>query len=371
MKHSFKIISKFLVFFLGGLLVGYFCYILISNRDLKQKETVGINQVIPLISEFYQFAWEKPTVLQSFRKNTHQCPSISFNPNNVGDMYFECNSELFQCFIENRFKDFSSNHKLKFNETLFESRASIESATDDVLLTIEIISPVKYSWKLKLNNTCKQVNLPERIYNYGPVDKDGFQWDTIGRKIFIDKRLVTNKEIYFWSLKNSKMKHLVRERKLDYLPATHLNFAEKFSYCSEHKKKLMEAHIWQAASYFVQTTTNKTPDYIYKHPYPWGRDQKFEFGTSLESCRRAWVQECEFKFKRIYFDDENTSWIGMYDILGGEYEYLVNPIDPDQNIKLSSKYLSGISNKHKIGELGKSMPEMMTAFRCYQEKFNE
>ncbi len=84
-------------------------------------------------------------------------------------------------------------------------------------------------------------------------------------------------------------------------------------------------------------------------------------------CQLAQVKGC----KERYFTTDSATWMGFHYGLGFYPESLVNFVEPEKNIKLSSKLLPPSAIEHELGKLGKwngiQEKELPVSFRCYEE----
>jgi len=230
-------------------------------------------------------------------------------------------------------------------------------------------------WPLILEDTCRDTYLPERIYSYGPRPERDTRplemvWDNLGRKIFIDKFLVTNADVGLWQKKKIKPEVLA-------LPALDLSIKEQEAFCAWRGARRMEAHLWDAASMTPPDINRPLPEFIVKPWLPWTRDRR---GTFFEKalkdrdwkptavdCGLAYVKECNGVAPYRPYHSDNVSWMGIFHILGGEPERLRNTVEPSLVIKGSHRYLSAKDTTHQLGIRLKDREA--AAFRCYREVF--
>lgn len=122
---------------------------------------------------------------------------------------------------------------------------------------------------------------------------------------------------------------------------------------------------------------NSLPERVARPQTPWQRDLSKTFLgmarinpdyqlTPLD-CDLAQVQGCHEKF----YTTDSVTWMGMNFALGFYPESLVNNIEPEKNIKMSSKFRAAESEVHELGVLGRwsgeNQKEFPVAFRCYEE----
>lgn len=233
------------------------------------------------------------------------------------------------------------------------------------------------SQSMLLADTCRDAFLPQRIYGYGKVpDKrdDGFLWDNFDRLLFIDRFYVTNQQVNEWRKFSKKL--LIEDRKLWPLPAL-LPRKEQIDYCAFLGKRLLEAKLFDAASMTPPDLKNPLPEKVPRPETPWQRDLRKTFLgmarinpdyqlTPLD-CELAQVEGCPSRFA----SSDSASWMGMNYSLGFYPESLRNFIEPEKNLKRSSKFFAPASTWHELGLRdtwsGEQSDKEPVAFRCYEE----
>ena len=213
---------------------------------------------------------------------------------------------------------------------------------------------------------CKGIELPQRVYGLGEFNpKNDFKWDNKNRRILFDRRLVTRHDILNWpgpldDKRREELRTRYTERELLHYPAHGLSLEEMKSFCRFHGKKLMEAHVWDAAAFMPSEIDNPEAISVVRTPYFWMKGKTGSFlenreenrPLTSEDCTKAYVQECH----EITPLNENIyglpSWNGMFQILGGSMEILDNIFRPRRNLIISSRELSRNSPWHRIGRRG-------------------
>lgn len=253
-----------------------------------------------------------------------------------------------------------------------------------LLVEVEVKEMPGKSWPMILDDSCRGSALPQRRYSYGPRPEKRerpheMDWDTDGRNIIIDKFLVSRSDVNTWWQATAKPAPLPETNaKLWALPAIGLTETERSEFCAWHGKKVMEAHLWDAATMNPPNIDRPFPEFVVKSWLPWTRDRR---GTFFEEaalnpdwepraidCALAYVKECQGKFPYLPHETDNVSWMGIYQVLGGTPEYLRNPVEPELELKASSQFLSAADPLH---QLGRRIPAADTAmgFRCYREDY--
>ena len=247
-----------------------------------------------------------------------------------------------------------------------------------ILVEFTIDEVPDLTWPMILTDTCRDVFLPERIYPYGKADPkkgEGFIWDNFGRRIFLDKFYVSNQQVNAWKILNGR-KDLELDRKKWPQPAL-LNLPEQKAYCSYWGKRLLEAKLFDAASMAPVDQKDPKPARVARPQTPWQRDLSKTFLgmarinedyqlTPLD-CVLAQVQGCSER----YYSTDSVTWMGMNFTLGFFPESLENTIDPEKNLKASSRFDAPDSEWHELGLRsswdGTQDPKLPVAFRCYEE----
>lgn len=230
-----------------------------------------------------------------------------------------------------------------------------------------------------LSDSCRDVYLPERIYPYGQEKNqkdEGLVWDNFDRRIFIDKFYVSNQQVNEWRLLSGQSSKFISDRTLWPFPAL-LDRKEQKAYCNFFGKRVMEAHLFDAATMSPGDLKNSTPERVLRPKTPWQRDISKTFigkarvndDYQLEplDCQLAQVEGCTVRL----FSTDSTTWMGINYALGYWPESFFNPFEPDKNLKLSSHFLPAYSEWHELGLRsswsGEQGKELAVAFRCYEE----
>ncbi len=335
-------------------------------------------------------------------KGPLRCPDeIEFSPN-VGRSYYQCQPHLWQCYWEGGLtpspaiklslfgRDFHIDSRAAFpaikkysekgrHYQMFKRPHPGIDLHYGYVVELHVKEIPGLTQAMILTDTCRDTYLPERFYVQG-LSKDkrdlGFIWDNFDRRIFIDKFYVSNQQINEWRLLTGQEDKVITDRKLWPSPAL-LSAKEQGQYCSYLGKRPLESHFFDAATMSPVDLKDPTPDRPLRPDTPWHRDLSKTFLgmarinsdyqlTPLD-CQLAQVQGCDLRF----FTTDSASWMGINFPLGFFPEVFVNSIEPERNLKLSSRFLPAHSEWHELGlrgswkgEQGKGLP---VAFRCYEE----
>ena len=218
------------------------------------------------------------------------------------------------------------------------------------------------SLQIILSQECAETFLPERRYAYGEYSKnrrDNFRWDNFGQKIFIDRYLVSNRDLKVWSDLGLAPKAIQFDAGLPDNPALKLTKSQMLSYCAFRGKQLMQAHILDAASFHPMDIQNVRPKSSLRNPYPWTRKKGTFLNKALndkgslfkkEYCKKIFTSECGETALLGASVARSRSWMGMYQVLGGQLEAVRNAVQPKYNLKASSQHFDIHSAWHKIGK---------------------
>ena len=321
--------------------------------------------------------------------------------NQISLRFSQCNPDLLRCWL--RETSFLSPYNVPAqNGQLLKLHYGAQGRAVELKLKA---TQTQQELRLMLKNSCRDSFLPERQFALGTPNenKSDWFWDNHGRWIFIDKFPVSNREIREW-LQHAKFEDVGRPKlefkdDLDWLmkPAINLLADQQELYCASIGGQVLKAHIFDAAAFFPSEVENV--EVIPRGPYPEGpRHQDSYLGETLirgetidveKLCRSFYSKECKELMPYYSHSELSSSWMGIFNVLGGEFEYLPNPIRPRRNLKLSSHHYPLNSSWHHVGERGfwsgkgsqfkdfnwrTEDPEIKTdfygvSFRCYRSKF--
>lgn len=286
--------------------------------------------------------------------------------------YFKNNPDYLNCFLSKgkilvRHRDkefyvmakrFPSGRYYRVVTHENDDRPMIPNYGVEVELMVEG-APKGLSLAFILEPQNSEVYLPQRVYGFGPfVEKGDWRFDTFGRHIFIDKFMVSFRDIAEW-VYFAKDKNLVSKVKFPtnqtewVKPASGLTIEQMTSFCAFRGKQLLPAHLYDAATFFPPDQEDLRPAKIVRGPYPWTYQRRMIF-TNEESFESSWCSKiysasCIGQAGFDFFDTRSNSWIGLSQVLGGYMEYLPNTIQKGKNIKASSFYFDFRSPWHQLG----------------------
>ena len=403
-----SIIPKIIIF-LGTLSVLGIILLFFRSRPQWQKFRPKPDTPEKLFAQVIEAAI--PKVLELWEEGDHfirkeglSCPKEIEFSNTVGRSYYQCQPHFWQCFWEGgagqafpslKIDLFGQTYHLKAKPVFptiaaysTENRYYQLAKTNGDGLAIKYGTVVELEIKeipgmgqaMLLSDTCRDTYLPQRIYGYGKTKdkKDrGFIWDNFDRQIFIDKFYVSNQKLNDWYLLNRQPEKIIKDRQLWAQPAL-LDREEQKNYCAFFGKRLMEAKLFDAATMSPTDLEEAMPEIVLRPQTPWQRDlSKTYLGvarinpdyqlTPLD-CQLAQVKGCEDRF----FTTDSATWMGIFFGMGFEREAFYNPIEPEKNMKMSSRDLPPASDWHELGVRSKwngkqEKNSKGVAFRCYEE----
>lgn len=386
--------------------------------QLTEKDT----RVLRLAAREFQKTFEWGDLKKSFQKGEFSCPNRILLNDSVHPDFLRCNPDYVHCLLKSKDGKFSFSHGkdahvVTFNQ-VFENPKNKEKQYFDVISRYKNshVGYPDHSYLFEVQNergklqflledTCRDVYLPQRKYAIGPYKgaenfQDEFYWDNFERHLFIDKEYISNRDVVEFNLYSGDKIDVKKITDLTRMafPATNLMPEDMRKVCAFRGKRLMESHLFDAATFFPANPKEKNPDVVFRGPYPWsyrpdGFLYEYQYGEektanlSLRECRKAYVQECQGLTAYIAYSNNSLSWLGIKHSIGGYFEYMVNKRERYKTIKASSFNFQASSKLNQLGkriawdENGHSRQNFTIgeeeefehdfyeiAFRCYKEK---
>lgn len=319
-------------------------------------------------------------------KNLKLCPEYN-NLQDIGANYLVCNQHFLNCWVKETIK----NYGLSFeSQKDFRGEAnSIAPYSKSYLSESSIQEPYGFHITLKDQNNkinlffssiCDEIKLDQRVYI--TKAKKEFLWDSYGQNIKIDRYPVSVSEVNWWiSFDHEAPKNKYLEDKKEwYKPSRNLSVKEKKDFCAFKGRRILESHIFDAATVLPSITNKPQNKFLKIYPYPWTKNTKDVFAykakntsnleplLTFENCQRIFSKECFEKFDFKYYSTNNISWNGLNMILGGFSEYLVNRLDLEQVVKRSSSSLSISAKEHQLVLRSTMQDDDQLVFRCMREE---
>jgi len=394
-KKSQKIciLTSLLLILGAGLLCAVYLYS--TKKKLSDTTLIEIDQILNLAALKVHQIYLKGDNHNLLKNNPKSCL------NEIGDMththpfYTKCNPGYLNCFFSGKLNKNDENNEIDFsvrfkniNYQFFVKKnqqnkyynihskfldADEYGPTSSIELVLYLKKWPEVSKTILLENACSNVYLPWGRYIYGPISVPGLdknirkkirqkeiEWDNYGRNIYIDKYLVTNRDVVEWKEKiQKKLSESEKRKELLSSPSIDLSKSEREEYCFFRGGQVMQAEIFDAAT-FLPLDERKKVAGPWRYPYPWGnyrQDNLFNHVSdestgpqiNKDTCSIIYSHECLNKFPFTNFGNNSTSWVEINQIMGGPLESMRNPIDPYLNLKTSSFYFNQNSSRQQLG----------------------
>jgi hypothetical protein len=358
MKNYKRFIAPVL---LCAVVIGIGFAIFLNKNAITQKpdqfvqEKIGLKRLIQNSSEIHKL-WIEGEESREWSLIKARCLKHLNITQKFDESLLRCSPVLLQChalFSKNlnyKLVEFEEVDNMPYRSMTKTNSSYSGIRETGVSVTIEDIQSKK-RLDIFLADQCHEVYLEQRAYAYGePVEiKDGedYRFDNFNRHIYFDTHLVTNAEVNDWlrfgsSETNRGIK--VKSGNDLFLPAVDLSYSQMENYCSYKGKQIMSAHIFDAATFLPMDLNEKIPKRNLRSPYYWTKKSS-EYKSD---CGLIYSKDCIEK-KQYQLNSIGPTWAGLQDSMGGVFEVLRNPIDPESNLKASSFYFDSKSSWHKLG----------------------
>jgi hypothetical protein len=345
--------------------------------------------------------WALGDVEDEFRKGKFKCPLEIGDPAHTNPSYLRCNPNYLQCFFSGKAGETSNFFVVKKDGKSWRVKArnlfsplgrfgedrryyqivsrALKNGEEvppwGIMVSLFVEGHEDYSMSVVLEDVCSDTYLPQKAYPYGMANeasglegallykkKKDWIWDNLGRHIYVDKYLVSTRDVIEWI---DADKGVAKEMSSWSVPpttgwwsrpASGLTYEQMRRYCAFRGKQLLEAHIMDAATFFPQE--KDVPEFFLRHPYPWtnrakesflAKSSKAEIVPTAKDCSHAYVKECQAIIPFEYHSNDAPSWMEIYATLGGYLEAVRNPVYPLKNLKASSFYFGASSTWHQAG----------------------
>ena len=338
------------VFFVGILLVGAGAVALWWFQQKPEQKTP--EEVFHRAALNIHTRWSKGDDRGEWREGKLTCEGILEKPAETHAQYLHCNPNFLACWY--RYHDEIVHHQGRAHslKVHFPTDGRLPFTRREGALLAEIEGEIGAKYKISMMDTCRELWLPEGHYGYGQYTspEEDWRWDNIGRNIFVDKFLVSWRDVWEWGGFDGEIDaaHFPA-------PATGLNLKQMENYCASRGQQLMESYVFDAATFHPGDVRNLTPAVNIRGPYPWTSErmnlEEME-GFSGGICLRLLSREC---FEREGFEKFSTrsiGWTGIAQVLGGVMEVQRNPLHPSRNLMLSSFYYPYYSPANQLGRRG-------------------
>jgi hypothetical protein len=370
--------QKVLIFtvFVGLLGGGFFLWKNLKTTTSK-KELKGSNEVLWRGAKKLRELWLTGVEEKISLKDCPESFPLDLDKEDIKGKYpssfLQCNPQFLRCVYKEGIVNLNIKGKKESLQVHFSpkgvdlpykmfSRAyENKSSLPPYSLYIHLTHQSK-SFTFLLEENCHEVALPQRVYAVGAQRKSNeFYWDNFSRHIYIDRYLVTNRDIFEWFQQTGQKDKLKKIDKANLSSASSsLTIEERKEFCAYKGKRVLTSNILDAASFFPSSLEEQTYRRIFRGPLLWRYGFKGSFiekyreekiGVEKKNCRFIFSQECEELDKTVsQFRGSASSWMGAYQLLGGPLEYVHNHLYPRRNIMPSSSYYSWKAKGHEIGK---------------------
>ena len=362
-----------------------------------QTTSPGINSSQVAAFQALEQLWEQGDFQRRWQQGEFHCPFFPPHHDSIGENFTKCNPLFFQCVLAtggypevqglglrrqngqqyfSLWSAFSPAMQLGFSGPLIAALAE-KGISFGYYFEVYPLSRPQEVTAILLADTCSDSYLPEGTYYHGPFypkvlaknkrppsATPAERWDNHGQKIFVDKYLASNQDLWLWHIATGQTPRLDLPAQLDqlYRPALGYSPSEMREYCYFRGKTLLQSHILDAASFYRLPPAPGSAGSDQRGPYPWtskrkdsflffARKQK-DYPHSPHFCEKVFTQEClqrKFNIPEFYATDR-ASWMGIFDVLGGPPEFVDNRFDPAANVRASSYFFPIQSQWHQIGK---------------------
>lgn len=351
-----------LLFVIGvfGVIMAIFRYRNIQKLNKVRTQVESIAK-LKLISSNFLKKWTSGATDLEWGDIKKYCPELKIK-SNVDSTYSRCNSTFFNCYLKNQKYSLKEIQKDVFYKVISRQN-SIEKFIPHYSIRTSIFLGNDY-YNIDLEDSCRDVYLPKQNYGYKITQKKksrnrkfSWTWDNKTQDIFLDKFLATNREINEWIEVTSQdiEKHYPEER-----TSVDLTVDKMKKYCQFRGKKLASAKVLEAATFYPTAGSFLPGGVLLRNDYPWTRRKKESFLYALnknkeiditkENCFRAYTRDCFDITTFVNHKTSGSTWAGIFQTLGGEFEAYENSIEKNKNLRASSFYYDGQNDVHKIGE---------------------
>jgi hypothetical protein len=361
-KVKTALFTLLLVVAVFGAILAIFRYQNIKNLKKIESQVESISELRKISSKLLR-KWTNGASDEEWKSINNYCPELKIK-SNVDSTYSRCNATFFNCYLKknkNTFKEYENEklYKVISRKTSLEKYIPHFSIRTSISLSGEV-------YNIDLEDSCRDTYLPKQIYGYKNLVKNkkksrsrkfSWTWDNKNQDIFIDKFLVTNREVNEWI--STTGKDLEKRYPLERV-SVNLSKDKMEEYCRFKGKQLASAKVLEAATFYPTAGSYIAGGVLLRNDYPWTRRKKESFLYSLkkkkdikitkEDCSRSYVRDCFDITPFVNHKTSSSTWVGIFQTLGSEFEVFTNSIEKNRNMRASSFYFDGESDVHRVGE---------------------
>ncbi len=341
-----------------GVIMAFFRWKSIQSIRELDREVQVIDEVIKSSKKISQ-KWVEGASSSEWNNIDKYCPQLNLK-DKVDISYSQCNSIFLNCFLKNN----KNLNAMSVSANKYYSLVSRQKSLEEGIANFATRVTLQYGhekFNLDLEDICRDTYLPPKSYGYktedSPKRRFSWTWDNFNRNIFIDKFLVTNREVNEWidtlNLKIEKRFPLER-------PSVFLSLKDMKSFCGFKGKKLATAQAVEAASFYPSGSSDKAGRTLIRYDYPWTRRNSESFLYKIKKdpelsltkfdCEKSYVQDCFEVTPFVTHMTKSSSWSGIFQVMGGPFEAYENNIESRRNLRASSFYFPVESDFHVLGE---------------------
>ena len=341
-----------------GVIVAFLRWNNVQSFKKLEREVQVMDQVIK-VSKVISKKWKEGASTKEWSDIENFCPDLNLQ-DKVDISYSQCNSDFLNCFLR-------ANKNLKakkLSSGKYYSLVSRQNSLEEgiaVFATRVTLTGDEKEYNVDLEDVCRDTYLPQKSYGYkttkSPKRKFSWTWDNYNRHIFVDKFLITNREVNEWidTLGLSIEKRLPPER-----PSAFLSLTEMKNFCAFKGKRLASAQVVEAASFYPSGSSDRAGRTLIRYDYPWTRrnSESFLYKIKKDNELRLTKFDCEKSYVRNCFEitpfvthmTKSSSWSGIFQVMGGPFEVYTNKLESRKNLRASSFYFPVESDVHVLGE---------------------
>lgn len=350
------------VSFLGGAI--FSGKALLDRRNAELKVALKAKSDELTLLENLNTVWREGPVRREVPDYLGLCSSNS-EASGCDSSFLRCNPLFLSKYIERESHALEEKWGQKIELGLYPSGLPFRAVTrskgdrlvDDGMFYQFLLKVGQKTLTLNFSDTCNELFLPQRKYVFR-AGKKTIPWDNLDRKIFVDRFRVTNFKVWLWKKEMGQRVDLKMESMAGV--ANRLTMKEMHQFCAFFGKQPLDVLVFMAAAEYPRNTEDpnvsieSTSHFSFsKRPYrPRALSLLKEEKEREKSCEEIYSLDCLPKFKKIDHQTKSSSWIGIHEVHGGDFEYLYNPINPAMNIKLSSIHFLTTSRNQELGKFG-------------------
>lgn len=358
-----KVIRLFLVMVLLALVVGGSAYL------YRLKSEVNVQVIAPPEEELVARAYEIEQAWKTghWGEKVRDCADLSELMTYLEEReldptpWLRCEPKALSCFLKTRQQEQEGFFSPSWSESthvkvFFHESEKVERDSWRVFFKLQ---NKQKTLIFSLADECSDSLIAPGIKAYGPGPKGGtdWLWDNREGELFLDSYPVSKGEFARW--KGQEVDGL------EYFEiAGQVSVEDRWAYCEAQGKTPARAHVYDGASFYPPQLSASFIAIWPRGPYPQGRRRAESYlGRYLDQlepeldikqlCREIKTAECLERHPRLLARDQTATTVhGVFQVLGGALESMINPLAPNENLKLSSVYFDLNSPHHRLGVRG-------------------